>query len=78
MHEAGEKSNAKDVPINPRMLRLAYAESTSENALGEIAIIQGQIGKKLNPQRKPRERNRRRTLSTLHETTLKQLRTALQ
>ena len=76
MHESGEKSNAKDVPINPRMLRLAYAESTSENALGEIAIIQGQIGKNLNPPRKPMERNRQRTLSTLHETTLKELRAA--
>jgi len=77
MHEAGEKSNVKNAPVNPRMLRLAYAASTSENALGEIAIIQGQIGKNLNPPRKPMERNRRRTLSTLHETTLKQLRAAL-
>lgn len=77
MHESRGKSNATDDAINPRLLRLAYAESTSENALGEIAIIQGQIGKNLNEPRKRMAQIRRHTLSALHEATLKKLRAAL-
>lgn len=77
MHESRGRSNATDDSINPRLLRLAYAESTSENALSEIAIIQSQMGRNVNETRKGMAQIRRRTLSALHEATLQKLRTHL-
>lgn len=70
------RSNADEAKefINPRLLRLAYFESATQNAVRDIDVVRSQIGKTIDSPRVQSAHVRRRILGSLHEATLAKLR----
>jgi hypothetical protein len=70
------RDNEKEVKeaINPRILRSAYVEGTTRDAVCDIGIVRNQAGRRVDISIERSAVARQRALGSLHEVTLSKLR----